>query len=148
MEPQISYVRSADGTRIAMSTFGRGRPFVLNAPIGWFTMEAYWLLPTWRAGLERFAQRRQVVLFDPRGQGLSERNVSDYSFDARVADLTAVVDRLGSSEVDLMGIQVGVQVVIGFAAENPDIARRLILNNAVPRGGTSALLPSNGPSGL
>ena len=134
MEPQIRYVTSADGTRIAMSTLGQGRPLVVNAAVGWFTMEAYWQLPLWRKGFERLVERRMIVLYDSRGQGLSGREASDFSFEAKVADLTAVVDGLGSTEVDVMGLQVGVQVAIGFAAENRELVRRLVLNNAVPRG--------------
>ncbi len=96
MELQTRYVTSADGTRIAMQTLGRGRPLVMVSEIWLTAMETYWVVPEIRENLERLAQRRTVVRFDHRGIGLSEREVTDISLDARVSDLVAVVDHCGA----------------------------------------------------
>ena len=91
MELQTRYVTSGDGTRIAISTLGQGRPLVIVQEIWLTAMETYWAVPEIRENLERLAQRRTVVRFDHRGIGLSEREVTDISLDARVSDLVAVV---------------------------------------------------------
>jgi class 3 adenylate cyclase len=142
MEPQIQYVRSADGTRIAMSTIGRGRPLVVDTGLVWATMEAFGRIPNWREGVERLAERRLVVHYDNRGRGLSDREVTDFSLDARLNDLTAVIDRLDAPEVDLLSFWGATQTAIRYAAEHPDRVRRMILRNPVIRGrdlGQSAL---------
>ena len=51
MEPQIRYVRSADGTRIAVHTLGQGRPLVI-VPATWIvSMEGAWKVPYQREGI-------------------------------------------------------------------------------------------------
>src|SRR3972149_6276822 len=91
VEPQIRYVRSADGTKIALSTFGEGQPLVWMGSIGFSSMDLQWRLPS-REGIERLAETRMVVRYDNSGQGLSDRDVSDFSLEARVSDLAAVTE--------------------------------------------------------
>ncbi|HLC27975.1 MAG TPA: alpha/beta hydrolase [Dehalococcoidia bacterium] len=131
MELQTRYVTSADGTRIAMSTLGRGRPLVLVHEIWLTSMESYWNAPKVRKNLERLAMRRTIVRFDHRGVGLSERDVADLSLDARVSDLTAVVDHLAVEEVDMCANVSGGPVAVAYAARNPARVRRLILLDAL-----------------
>lgn len=133
MELQTRYVTSADGTRIAKSTLGRGRPLIAVYEIWLTSMEAYWQVPQYRGSVERWSKRRTFVRFDHRGIGLSEREVSDLSLDARVSDLAAVVDHLGAEEVDLLGVISGGPVAIAYAARNPARVRRLILLDALAR---------------
>jgi class 3 adenylate cyclase len=133
MELQTRYVTSADGTRIAMSTLGQGRPLVLVYEIWVTSMEAYWQVPGVRENLQRLARHRTIVQFDHRGIGLSEREVADLSLDARVSDLAAVVDHCGAEEIDLLGRISGGPVAIGYAARNPTRVRRLILLDALAR---------------
>ena len=134
MDPQIRYVRSADGTRIAVSTIGQGPPLVY-LPSGWLdSVEMYWQIPETRANLERLAERRKLVLFDPRGSGLSERDVSDYSLGARLDDLAAVVDSLDAQVVDLLAIVHAGPLAITYAADNPTKVGALVLFNGLARG--------------
>ena len=134
MEPQVRYVRSADGTRLAVWTLGHGRALV-NPQSHWFTsMESFWNIPEERAGIEEVAKRRLVVRFDGRGFGLSDRNVDDFSIEARTADLAAVIDSVGDQPVDLIATGNSAVTAITFAARQPTRVRRLILWNAVSRG--------------
>jgi len=133
MELQTQYVTSADGTRIAMSTLGRGRPLIAMFEIFLTSMESYWQAPEVRQGLEQLARHRTVVRFDHRGIGLSERDVADLSLDARVSDLGAVVDHLGAEEVDLLASISASPVAIAYAARNSARVRRLVLVNALAR---------------
>jgi class 3 adenylate cyclase len=133
MEPQIRYVRSADGTRIAVHTMGQGRPLVILPAVWIVSMEASWKVPAQREGLERLAENRMVVRFDNRGQGLSERDVTDFSLEARVADVTAVVDSLDAEHVDLYALSNAAPAAISFAANN-DRIHRMILSSASARG--------------
>src|SRR2546428_3095430 len=141
MEPQIRYVTSADGTRIAMSSLGQGRPLIILPTLWLSTIETYWQVPESRANVERLAERRMVVTYDNRGYGLSEREVTDFSLEARVSDLTAVVDSVGSP-VDLLAAQgyTG-PTAISYTAKHPDRVRRLGLASGVARGRDMIVTP-------
>ncbi len=126
MEPQIRYARSADGTSIAYSTLGEGRPLVfVGGPDNLLTLDSDWRIPRVRRAIEQFAARRMFVRTDARGRGLSDRDVTDHSFDAHVADLRCVVDALAGGPVDLMAS--GVAVVSAFAAGHPERVRKAVL---------------------
>jgi class 3 adenylate cyclase len=134
MEPQIRYVRSADGTRIAVSTIGQGPPIVYPGS-GWLdSVQMYWQIPETRTNLEHLAERYQLVVFDIRGSGLSERDVSDFSLGARLHDLGAVVDSLGEPAAGLVGNVYAAPLTISYAAQNPDKVRALVLYNGLARG--------------
>jgi class 3 adenylate cyclase len=54
-----------------------------------------WELDFLRMAYERLAERATVIRYDWRGLGLSERGAVDFSAEAAVRDLEAVLDRLG-----------------------------------------------------
>jgi pimeloyl-ACP methyl ester carboxylesterase/DNA-binding CsgD family transcriptional regulator len=68
-----------------------------------------------------------VVRYDVRGTGWSERTVSDYSLDALVLDVEAVVSRLGLTRFALLGAADAGPVAIAYAARHPERVARLIL---------------------
>jgi pimeloyl-ACP methyl ester carboxylesterase/DNA-binding CsgD family transcriptional regulator len=133
MKQTIQFCRSRDGTRIAFATAGHGPPVVrVN---NWFThLEIDWDSPVWRHWTEAFAQRRMLVRYDPRGSGLSDRQVTDFSLDAWVADLEAVVDAAGLRRFPLVGLCQGGVVAIAYAARYPERVSRLVLYSAYPHG--------------
>ncbi len=135
MEPQIRYVRSADGTSIAAHRLGEGGVplIVVPALVNLGTFNNSWQVPDIRAGYMALASKRRVVGYDTRGQGLSDRDVSDFSLDARVADLRAIVDAASEPLVDLLAIGTGALSGVRFAAERPDCVRKLILWHGVAR---------------
>src|SRR5918993_1262947 len=93
MEPRIRYAITADGVSIAFWTLGEGEPLVYMAGGPWGHIEL-WDFPECRRWYERLAQEKMLLRYDVRGTGFSERDVSDHSLDALVADVEAVVDRL------------------------------------------------------
>jgi class 3 adenylate cyclase len=134
MQPQIRYVTSADGVRIAVHTLGRGRPCVI-LPTMWLTSGAvYWHVPETLANLERLAERHLIAQYDSRGYGLSERDATDYSLAARVGDLTSVVESLGVQRVDLLAIAQAGTAAINYAATHPERVSRLVLADSLARG--------------
>jgi class 3 adenylate cyclase len=70
-----------------------------------------------------------VVTFDPRGTGLSDRDVIDFSLEGRLLDVAAVVDELGLEKFALHGIWQSGAVVIAYAARNPGRVSHLILDD-------------------
>ena len=133
MEPQIRYVRSADGTKIATASLGAGTPLVM-IPATPGHIESYFSIPEVRATIDFFAERYRFVTYDPRGRGLSDRNISDWSLEARVADLRAVFEGLSLPSSYLLGRAFGSMGAIAFAAQYPQLVRRLGIYVAVVRG--------------
>jgi class 3 adenylate cyclase len=127
MEPRIQYARTADGVSIAFWTLGEGKPFVEmpTMPVSHIQME--WQIPEWRRWYEALARTRMVVRYDCRGAGLSDRDVNDFSLDAQLLDLKAVVDRLPQDRLVLVGPIHSGPVAIAYAARHPERVSHLIL---------------------
>ena len=127
MEPRIQYAKTEDGVSIAYWTLGEGVPLVCM-PAGVFShIQLEWQWPEFRNWFERLAEKMKLVRYDGRGTGLSERDVTDYSLDARVRDLEAVVARLGLDTFDLWGWGDSGPVAISYAARQPQRVSHLFL---------------------
>lgn len=133
MEQKIQFCTTDDGVRIAYATAGSGPPLVKAA--NWLNhLEFDWESPIWRHLLEEFAQDHLLVRYDERGNGLSDWNVEDLSFEAFVRDLESVVDAVGLERFPLLGISQGGAVAIAYAIRHPDRVSHLILYGAYARG--------------
>jgi class 3 adenylate cyclase len=132
MEQQIRFCTTSDGVRIAYATVGEGPPMVLVP--GWVShLEVLWDYPPFRAQGEAYGRHLLYVRYDKRGTGLSDRNVSDFSIEARVRDLEAVVDELKLQTFALEGFSEGGPVAIAYAARHPRRVSRLILYGTFAR---------------
>lgn len=127
MQPQVRYARTGDDVSIAYWVYGEG-PLLVETPLVPFShIEAEWQNPHIRRWYERLGQVVTVVRYDGRGSGLSQRDVADVSLEAHVRDLDAVIQRLGSDPVALMGVFHSGPAAIAYAAANPDRVSHLIL---------------------
>jgi pimeloyl-ACP methyl ester carboxylesterase len=82
--------------------------------------------PIWRPLVERLARHRRLVRYE-RGCGLSDWEVDEFSVDALVRDLEAVVDAAGLERFPLLGLSQGGPIVVAYAARHPERVSRLIL---------------------
>jgi len=115
-----------DGVRLAYASVGTGPTLVKAA--NWLTHLDYdWESPVWRHWWAELSDRYHLVRYDERGCGLSDWDVEEFSLDAWVADLEAVVDAAGLDRFVLMGISQGGAVAITYAARHPERVRGLIL---------------------
>ncbi len=122
----IGFCRARDGARIAYATVGEGPPFVKAA--NWLNhLELDWNSPIWGRTFSACANNRTFIRYDERGNGLSDWDVSDISFEAFVCDLETVVDALGLERFPLLGISQGCAVSIEYAARHPERVSCLIL---------------------
>jgi pimeloyl-ACP methyl ester carboxylesterase len=83
------------------------------------------------------ADGRQVLCYDQRGFGQSDWSLTkDYSLDAAMADITALVDHMGWSRIIILGHSMGERNAILFAARHAERAERAIIVDHCPgRGG-------------
>lgn len=130
---QIRYCRSFDGARIAYAVSGSGPPVVLMP--SWLThLEYQWRSVAWQPWLEALSSRYTLIRYDPRGCGLSDRNVADLSFDSWVRDFGALIDALRLERFSLIGICQGGAVAIAYAGSRPGRIASLVLYGTYARG--------------
>jgi pimeloyl-ACP methyl ester carboxylesterase len=122
----VAYVTTADGVRIAWATHGRGRPIVSMPPLPFRHIELEWESPEDGRWLERLAARHRLVQYDPRGMGLSDRNVTAYSLDALLLDLDAVVQSLPEPPALFAAVNSGPLAIV-YAARHPERVSHLVL---------------------
>ena len=125
--------RAPDGVRIAVASTGSGLPVV--RPPTWFNhLDLDWSVQ-FRAAFYRFlAERAQLIRYDGRGSGLSDRYVPQFSFEGLEQDLETVVDGLALQRYALLGISQGGPVAIAHAVRHPHRVSRLLLIGAYARG--------------
>jgi pimeloyl-ACP methyl ester carboxylesterase/DNA-binding winged helix-turn-helix (wHTH) protein len=134
-QQQIAFCTAPDGVRVAYATVGArpGPPLVKAA--NWLTNLRYdWTSVVWRHWLRDLSAERPLVLYDERGCGMSDWDVDDVSFDARVRDLETVVDALALERFPLLGISQGGAVAAAYAARHPARVTHLVLYGAFPLG--------------
>lgn len=124
--PAVRYASSADGSAIAWSVSGAGRPVVR---IGhWLShLELDWKSPIWGELIDRLGAENRVIRFDLRGTGLSARDAPLTGIDDFVGDLLAVVDAAGEDRVSLYAPSQAGPVAIAFAARHPDRVDRIAI---------------------
>jgi class 3 adenylate cyclase/alpha-beta hydrolase superfamily lysophospholipase len=134
MEQQIGFCTASDGVRIAYATLGEGPPLVYVS--GWPThLEMEWGRPTSRTFLNELAHGITLIRYDMRGGGLSDHNVEDFSIDALVKDLQAVVEHLGLVRVPLLTLgSLAGPVAMKFAANHPERVSALFICSGFLRG--------------
>jgi pimeloyl-ACP methyl ester carboxylesterase len=129
----VRFCTASDGVRIAYSTIGHGPPIVRAG--NWVThLELDWGIATRRELVETLAQNRTVVRYDQRGNGLSDWDVDDISFDAFIDDLEAVIDDLGLDRFALFGQSQGAAVAAVYAARHPEKVSHLVMLGGFARG--------------
>ncbi len=133
MEPRIQYAKTKDGVSIAFTTVGKGPPVVVAGDISDSHVQLVWESPPSGPLFKLLAGKHTVVKFDPRGFGLSDRDVSTFSLDSRLLDLEAVIDHLGLTRFTILGIVVGGPVALAFAAQHPERVSRLVLEGSPVR---------------
>src|SRR5439155_1649795 len=95
IEAALACARSGDDARLPLHLglqAGEGRPFVTLAPPTAAHVELVWQMFPF---LQTLAQKFRVIWLDARGCGLSDRKVPDFSMEAMVRDVEAVVSRMG-----------------------------------------------------
>jgi pimeloyl-ACP methyl ester carboxylesterase/DNA-binding winged helix-turn-helix (wHTH) protein len=132
LEQDIRFCTTPDDVRLAYAITGAGPPLVRAAV--WLTHVDYDLhSPVWRHWLTDLSAQHTLVRYDERGCGLSDHDV-EFSFDAWVADLEAVVDAAGLDRFALLGVSQGGGVSIAYSARHPERVSHLVLVNSYLRG--------------
>ncbi|WP_426245942.1 alpha/beta fold hydrolase [Nocardioides sp. LHG3406-4] len=124
-QQEIRFARAPDGVRIAYAVHGSGPPLVVDSC--WLShLQHDWVSPVWRHHLAEWSSYRTVIRYDERGHGLSDRDVADFSLEARLGDLEAVVDDAGLEEFALLAMAQGGPVATAYVDRHPGRVSRIV----------------------
>src|SRR5437016_4963214 len=119
-KPTKSGHAAVNGVNYYYAVYGAGEPLLLlHGGLGQIEM--------FGPNLTKLAQSRHVIGIDLQGHGrtlLGEREISLVDIDN---DMAAVLKKLGYDKVDVLGYSMGGGVAFQFAAEYPEMVRRLVL---------------------
>jgi pimeloyl-ACP methyl ester carboxylesterase len=110
----------ANGIRIHYEVHGEGRPLLLILGLGADVSE-------YTALIDQLAAHSRVIAFDNRGAGRTDKPDAPYSIELMAADALGVMDALGATRADLLGISLGGRIALELALGHPERVERLIL---------------------
>jgi pimeloyl-ACP methyl ester carboxylesterase/predicted glycosyltransferase len=112
-----------EGVRVHWELFGAGDRTILLLP-SWSIVHAR----VWKGQVAHLARRGRVVVFDPRGNGRSDRPADPNAYDLEqfVDDALAVLDATGTERAAVVGLSMGAQRELALAARAPERVTHLV----------------------
>ena len=117
-------ITRANEIDIYYETHGEGEPVIFGNGVFSNTLG-------WANQVPAFSREYQVILYDMRGQGQSEKPEEPYSFEIHVEDQKALLEELGISKVHHVGISYGGELGLVFALKYPEMLKSLVVCSAV-----------------
>jgi pimeloyl-ACP methyl ester carboxylesterase len=130
----MRYTRTSDRVTIAYSVTGNGPALIALPSIPFSNVLAQWRIPPLRTAYRRLADDVRLVLYDGRGTGQSQRDVTDLGLEATLRDLDAVVDHVGAERFALLGYYYTTFTAVAYAARHPERVTHLVLFAGAIRG--------------
>jgi class 3 adenylate cyclase len=115
------------GVSIAYRVVGEGPVELVFVPGFVSHLEVAIEYPGLRRFFERLASFTRLVLYDKRGQGLSDRPSAPPSLEEGMDDLRAVIEAAGLERPSLFGVSEGGPMALLFAASHPASVDKLAL---------------------
>ena len=113
-----------NGIKLYYEIHGEGDPLILANGIFMNTT-------SWFGQTPEFSKHYQVILYDMRGQGQSDKPYGDYSFEIHADDQKALLDHLGIDKIHHVGISYGAELGLVFALKYPEMLKSLLLSSCV-----------------
>ncbi len=113
-----------DGVRIFYEVYGEGEPTIVLCPT-WTLVHSR----VWKMQIPYLARHHRVVVFDPRGNGRSDRprTVEAYAESEFARDALDVLDATGVEQAIVVALSNGTQRALLLAAEHPERVLGLVL---------------------
>jgi pimeloyl-ACP methyl ester carboxylesterase len=127
MEPWLRYATTSDGISIAYTVVGSGPPLVRISGGLWDNAQGFQRIQPFHHQVEKLAAHYTHIQYDTRGTGSSQRGVADFSLEAQLADLEAVVEANGIERMSILSHFTGGFAGMAYAARNPDKVSKLVL---------------------
>ena len=118
MEAATRYATSPDGTSIAYQVHGEGPLDLVLVPGFVSHVELLWEEPAFGRFLRSLASFSRLIVFDKRGQGLSDRPGRPPTLEESMDDLGAVMDTVGSEQAAIFGVSEGGPMSLLYTASH------------------------------
>ena len=137
---RVRFAGSGLGT-VAYTTIGAGERTLVIAPGFVSHIEIALEHPPLRSCVEALAERFQVILFDRRGMGLSERLRATSTPDAMAGDIAAILAHAGVTRAWIFGSSEGGLGAMRLAVDRPERVEGLCLFGSLARGSAAGDYP-------
>lgn len=116
-----------DGVNLLYEIYGEGPAILLSH--GYSATSQMW-----RGQIDALSRRHRLIVWDMRGHGRSDypQEVSAYSEEATVADMTALLDAAGADRAIVGGLSLGGYMSLAFHRVYPERVRALIIIDTGP----------------
>ncbi len=121
---------SANAVKLYYETAGQGQALVLIHGLGSSTHD-------WDNQIAAFSKDYQVITFDLRGHGQSDKPQGPYTMAMFAADLDGLLAGLGVKQAHVVGISLGGAVAFQFALDHPNAVKTLTIVNSGPSMGVT-----------
>src|SRR5437879_9407464 len=129
MHAPTRYAKSGD-VHIAYRVFGDGPRDIVLIPGTVSHVELFWEFPANEYLVKRLTSFARVIVFDKRGQGLSDR-IAEQTLEERISDVRAVMDAADSPRATIFGWSGGGAMSSLFSATYPERTSSLVLCGGV-----------------
>jgi pimeloyl-ACP methyl ester carboxylesterase len=106
-------------------TAGQGQPVLFIHGLGSSSRD-------WEPQVAFFSKDYQVVTFDLRGHGQSQKPPGPYSMQLFARDTAELLKQLNLTPVHIVGISLGGMIAFQLTVDNPELAKSLVIVNSGP----------------
>lgn len=117
--------RQCNGIELYYETSGEGQPVLFIHGLGSSTRD-------WEYQTPFFSKQYQVVTFDLRGHGQTEKPPGPYAMSQFASDAAALIQSLNLPPVHVVGLSLGGMVAFQMAVDHPQLVRSLVIVNSGP----------------
>lgn len=126
----MSYLKTKDGCNLYYEAYG----FESHKPVVIFLNGTTQTSLYWYPLADALRFRFRVLVYDARGQGVSDIGRGKLSLEQHVADLSDLMSRLGIERANLVGLSHGAYVALGMAGAMAPRVERMVLCSVSAKG--------------